>query len=656
MFRISRRKILPGLALLLIFSVLMVPGCGLRQAQTGSLSSRIVDADGNAVVNAEVFSIFREQEKVYSGLDGGFYLSELPAGLNNIVILHPDFALEERQIEIRSAETTVLETVRLDRSNAPNRISDIRVIARTESTATIRWLTYREVVCNIDYGLTQGYGQLARETRPSTEHELEITGLQSETLYHFRVQYIDENNISHYSYDYSFKTEPAYVPYPPGAISIQPIRAARTVEMTWGPATATSVTGYNIYRQEKGADWLLLTAQPLAANITSYVDSTAAAGTFARYAVVSVNQYIGESEKIMSSYVFIPGVVNRSVKIAYLDSPVTLNSDLVIAAGTTLEVEAGVEFMIGETDLAASGIDEARVEILVSGRLVMTGTAAMPVRFMPLNGSGRRDHWAGIKILSSDTGVSKLEYVEIAGCSSFGLDIEARRVELAALTLSYCENGLRMQGLRESPDLKKFRFNEITGTAFRVEACRKVSLSDSLFTSVENAVVCQAFDDEDQLIMHNTDIYCSGVGIQGIFGRSSITNILIVSPDSAAINLTDVLHLSENMIDHCTFDSLNGIIVGSGTVTIENNIVVNRNGYGNTGINNVSVLTPDYPFNNVFGFKTSYLGCGGGVGAVSLDPQFIGGNPFNYDLLPASSLNLQDRFGSEMGRYGDSRL
>ncbi|MEW6712421.1 MAG: hypothetical protein AB1403_21565, partial [Candidatus Riflebacteria bacterium] len=134
------------------------------------------------------------------------------------------------------------------------------------------------------------------------------------------------------------------------------------------------------------------------------------------------------------------------------------------------------------------------------------------------------------------------------------------------------------------------------------------------------------------------------------------TNILIVSPDSDAINLTDVLHLSENIIDHCTFDSLNGIIIGSGTVTIENNIVVNRNGYGNTGINNVSVLTPDYPFNNVFGFKTSYLGCGGGVGAVSLDPQFIGGNPFNYDLLPESSLNLQDRFGSEMGRYGDSRL
>lgn len=656
MFRINRRKLFPGLLLLLVLAAVLVPGCGLRQSQTGSLSSRIIDADGNAVVNAEVFSIFREQEKVYSGLDGGFYLAELPAGLNNIVILHPNFALEERQIEIRSAETTVLETIRLDRSNAPNRISDIRVIARSESSATIRWLTYREVVCNIDYGLTQGYGKLARETRPATDHEFELTGLLPETLYHFRVQYIDENNISHYSYDYSFKTEPAYVPYPPGAISIQPIRAAQTVEMTWGPATATSVTGYNIYRQEKGSDWLLLTAQPLAANITSYVDSTAAAGTFARYAVVSVNQFIGESEKIMSSYVFIPGVVNRSVKITYLDSPVILNSDLVIAAGTTLEVEAGVEFMVGEKDLAASGIDEARVEILVSGRLVMNGTAAMPARFLPLNGGGRRDHWAGIKILSSDTGVSKLEYVEIAGCSSYGLDVEAKRVELAALAFSYCENGLRMQGLRESLVLKNFRFNEITGTAFRVEACRKVNISDSVFTSVENAVICQASDDEDQLIMHNTDIYCSGVGIQGLFGRSSITNVLIVSPDGDAINLTDVLHISENVIDHCTFDSLNGIIIGSGTVKIENNIVVNRNGYGDTGINNVSVLTPDYPFNNVFGFKTRYLGCGGGVGAVSLDPQFIGGNPFNYDLLPESSLNLQDRFGSEMGRYGDSRL
>lgn len=656
MFPISRRKIVPAALLLLLIGVFFAPGCGMRSSQTGSLSSRIIDADGNAVMNAEVFSIFREAEKVYSGADGGFYLSELPAGLNNIVILHPDYLLEERQIEIQSDETTVLETIRLDKSNAPHKISNISVIETTSTSATIRWVTYRSVACNIDYGITRSYGGIFRETRPATEHEAELTGLSPETLYHFRVQYIDESSVSHYSYDYSFKTEPAYTPSAPQSIEILPIKAAQTVDIVWESATATSVVGYNLYRQEKDSDWLLLNSQPLAKTARSYADNTVNAGTFNRYAVVAVNQFVGESEKVISPMVFVPGVVNRSQKIAYLDSPVILNSDLLIAAGVTLEVEAGVVFRIGESDLAASGVDEKRVEIIVSGRLVLNGSEAMPVRFEPLNGGGRRDHWAGIRVLSSDTGVSKFSYVEIGSCSGYAIEVEARRLEMNAVRISYCESGLRLAGIRENLVLDSFSFNEISQIALKLEGCRRVNLSNSAMTGVEQAVVCAAAASEDQMIVENTDIRCLESGISGLAGRSTLKNVLIVCPDGVGVSYENVLHSLENYIDHCTIDAYNGIVIGSGTVSIENNIIVNRYRNGNIGINNLSVLTPDYQFNNVFGFSTRYQSCGGGIGAVSTDPEFIGGNPYNYDLLPQSSLNLQDRYGSEMGRYGVSKL
>jgi hypothetical protein len=643
-----------ALTALIIMSGLV--GCGLRQSKTGSLSSRIIDADGNAVMNAEVFSIFRESEKVYTAGDGGFYLSELPAGLNNIVVLHPDYALEERQIEIQANETTVIETIRLDRSNAPNKISNVAVIGVSSTTARLKWNTYRSVACNIDYGTTRSYGQIFREQRPATEHEVVLEGLSPETLYHFRVQYIDENAVSHYSFDYSFKTEDGYTPSPPLGISLLPIKAPGTVQIEWLPATASSVIGYNIYRSEKDQSWQLLNELPLSARTIDYIDFTARAGTFTRYAVVAVNEFIGESEKVISETVFVPGTVNENVSITWLDSPVILNSDLVIAASTMFTVEPGVEFRIGEKDMAGSGFDEQRVEIIVSGRLQLNGTTELPIRFVPFDGSMRRDHWAGIRILSSETGPARLSNVIMSGCSPFALNVEANRVELDTLSIAYSENAMRLSSIRESLNIDSMQFSNIQKQALIIESCRKITLSNSRFEDVAEGIVVSAGTTEDQLIVSNTDLKSTRVGVSGILGRSTIKNTLIVCSDGHGIKVSKALHASENYIDHCTIDAKNGIELASGSITIKNNIVVNRLSKGQVGINNTDVLTPSYEFNNIFGFAARYEGCGPGVGALRTDPLFLGGNPIDYRLRSDSPLNLQDEYGAELGRYGVSRL
>lgn len=653
---LTDKKIVPALlALLILFSIGML-GCGLRESQTGSLSSRIIDADGNAVLSAEIYSIFRESEKVFSSEDGGFYLAELPAGINNIVIIHPDYQIEERQIEILSDETTELESIRLDNSNAPHKISGIAVAETSSNTARIRWNTYRSVACNVDYGVTQSYGGIYREERAATEHEILLTGLSAETLYHFRVQYIDESSISHYSYDYSFKTEMGDRPSAPLSIDVLPIEAAGTVNVVWQAATASSVIGYNIYRMEKGGDWKLLNERPTSPRTVTYSDATANAGTFTKYAVVAVNEFIGESEKIISQSVFVPGVISGNLKIAYLDSPINLSSDLVIAAGTTLEVEPGVVFQIGEKDLSSTGMDEKRVEIIVSGRLVLLGTAENPVKFIPLNGSGSRDHWAGINILSSATGLSKLEYVQIFGCKGYSIEVEATRTEIKNINISYSENGLRLSGVREALVLDSCHFSEISETALKVESCRKVTVSNSMMRQVKSGIVSNATTKDDEIIVSNTDLYCVETGISGVFGRSTMKNALVVVPDGIGISMSNIIDVYGNFIDHCTIDASNGIEVASGVVTIENNVVINKSAIGVKGINNSSILTPAYQFNNVFGFKTLYEGCGPGVGGVSAEPEFTGGNPFDYNLLPRSPLNLQDKFGSELGRYGVTHL
>lgn len=652
-----RNLLLPATLLAIFVSLASLTGCGLRQSQTGSLHSRVVDASGNAVVNAEVFSIFAEREKVFSGLDGGFYLSELPAGINNIVILHQDFAIEERQIEIKSGESTVLDFIRLDKANAPDRISDVKVVKTASTSAEISWNTYKSVICNVEYGMTISYGCLIREQRASNEHHLVIDNLQPETLYHFRVQYLDENDASYYSYDYSFKTGNADMPSTPASLKIRPFTTLGTVEVEWQSAiSGFPAAGYNLYRQIKGGDWLKINETSIDARTFTYSDRAVPTGSFCRYAIRAVNNLGAESDATVSEMVFVPGVISQTTTLTIADSPIRLYSDLIVAAGASLVIEAGTEILVSETDSLAAGSDEQRVEITVQGRIEISGTAESPVVFAPLNGSGRRDHWAGIRILSSQTGISDISYVRLFGCSGYALDVSALNMRISNLEISYSQHGLRLDGIREVMNLSSCSFNEIASIALELKNCRRMTVENGLFSEVHTGIVTSTDKNEDQVIIKDCDIYADAVGIKGVWGRNRVIRTLVVSPEGTGIICDNILHSYDNYIDHVTIDARNGILVRAGNVTIQNNIVVDRFQNGSVGIENLTLLTPGYGFNNVYGFSENYRGCSGSTGALSIDPKFAAGNPYDYRLLSESTLKLQDIYGSEMGRYGVSRL
>ena len=656
MFLTERRVLLPATLAFLLFMAVLT-GCGLRQSQTGSLSSRVVDADGNAVVNAEVYSLFAEREKVLTSLDGGFYLSELPAGLNNIVILHSDFQTETHQVEIKSDDATVLEFIRLDKANAPNRISNVRVISVATTSASISWQTYRSVVCNVDYGTSIYYGSLYREQRPATEHTAVLSGLQPETLYHFRVQYLDADSASYYSYDYSFKTGDADRPQQPAAVRIMPFTSPSMVEIAWDPSPAGQpASGFIVYRQLKGQEWVRLNENTIDARVRSYVDQAAISGTFCRYAVAAVNGRGAASEMTVANMVFTPGVINGHLVIKAEDSPVRLSSDIIVAAGSSLTIEAGTEIQISDTDSLAAGADEKRVEIIVQGRLETRGTEASPVVFSPLDGSGRRDHWAGIRILSSLGGVSDINYTGMFGCSGFALDVSAENIKISHLSLAYSQHGLRLKGVREVLSLDGCKFSEIASVALDISNCRRISVLNNHFDKVHTGIKISTARADDQTIIDNTDIYAINTGIKGVFGRGRIINTLVVCPEGHGIECENTLSNYDNYIDHVTVDAMNAVIITAGNIAVQNSIFANRLQKGQTGISCATGLAPEFNYNDVYGFTTPYAGCAGGTGSTGIDPKFSGGNPFKYTLMADSTLKLQDSFGSEMGRYGVSRL
>ncbi len=656
MFLTDRRFLLPTLLVSLIFMALMT-GCGLRQSQTGSLSGRVVDADGNAVVNAQIYSLFAEKEKVLSGLDGGFYLSELPAGLNNIVILHDDFQTETHQIEIKSDDTTVVDLIKLDQAGKTSRISNVRVVGVASTSAVVAWQTLRSVACNVDYGTSVYYGSLLREQRPATEHTAVLSGLLPETLYHFRVQYLDESAASYFSYDYSFRTADADRPQKPAAIRILPFTSPSIVELEWDAATSgLPASGFIIYRQLKNGVWTRLNETPVDEAARAYADQAAVSGGFCRYAVAAVNSLGAESELTVSEMVLVPGVIASHMVIETTDSPVRLNSDLIVAAGTSLTIQAGTEIQIGDSDSLQTGSDEEKIEIIVQGRLEIQGTAEAPVVFSPMNGSGKRDHWAGIRILSSLGGVSDLNHVKLFGCKGYALEVNAESVRISNISVAYSNFGLLLDGVREVMSLDNCSFSEIASVALDIRNCRRMIVDNSLFSTVHTGISVKTLKTDDQTIIRNTDIYASNTGIKGLFGRSRILNTLVVCPEGAGIVCENTLSTFDNYIDHVTVDALNGIAIYNGVFNIQNSIVANHNQKGLVGISCGTGLIPEYTYNDVFGFSTAYQGCSGGTGSIAIDPKFAAGNPYDYSLMADSTLKLQDSYGSEIGRYGVSRL
>lgn len=654
MFRTKRKLFVPAFLLAVLLLTAFMTGCGSRQSNTGGFKSRLIDDKGDAVINAKCFSLFNDSEIVYSGLDGSFRLSELPAGLNNIVIQHQDFALEQYQAEVKSDQETVVDFIRLDRLKASNRITNVKVGVVSSTTAEINWQTYKDLACNIHYGTTVSYGSVARDEHPTQTHYYVLTNLEPETLYHFKIQYLDEGLNSYSSYDYSFKTTSAEAPDKPTSVMIRPMTQLGVVDLAWTvPAHADSVRGYNIYRQNKGGSWKRVNGIVVADGL-SYSDIEAESGVFCRYAVTAVNGLGAESDMAYTDLTFVPGVVKNDIVITKSDSPVKLTADLIVPQGVNMVIEAGSEIQISEKDSFKSGSDVDRVEIVVHGTLTVNGTENEKVNFSPLDGSGSRTHWAGITILSTTTGVSAVRNANIFGCSGYALKVSAKNVAASGLSVKHSVCGLCFDSVKEKLEVADCVIDDIASIAVSINKCYHITLKDSKIT--DSYIGVQNFTDNllHQTYIRNTDIYADTYGITGVFGVSTIANVLVVSP--VGLNYSNILNTAGNIVDHVTVDARKAIVVENGILQVKNNILANTDYAGEVGItNNNSYYIPTYNYNNIYGFAKDCVGCVIGTDSIRVDPVFIGGSPFDYRLNNASLLLINDDCGNELGRYGNSK-
>jgi hypothetical protein len=88
-------------------------------------------------------------------------------------------------------------------------ISDIGVLAITQTSATVTWSTDERATSLVEYGTTANYGMSSvLDTNLVTSHSVALTGLTADTRYHFRVKSSDSSGNWATSGDATFDTSP----------------------------------------------------------------------------------------------------------------------------------------------------------------------------------------------------------------------------------------------------------------------------------------------------------------------------------------------------------------------------------------------------------------------------------------------------------------
>jgi RHS repeat-associated protein len=163
-------------------------------------------------------------------------------------------------------------------------ISNVAVVGITTSGATINWTTNYNSDSQVEYGLTTGYGQLAPVTpNPAlvTAHSQALSGLTSDTEYHYQIRSKDSAGNLAVSGDLTFRT---------GSLVISTVAAGG---VTTSGATITWTTNGNSDSQvEYGVDTgygqlAPVTPNPALVTAHSQVLSGLTAGTVYHYRVKS---------------------------------------------------------------------------------------------------------------------------------------------------------------------------------------------------------------------------------------------------------------------------------------------------------------------------------------------------------------------------------
>jgi phosphodiesterase/alkaline phosphatase D-like protein/ribosomal protein S27E len=188
-------------------SILINGGAGCTTSAAVSLSLAASDADPSSGLWAMQFSgdgVIWSEWVPYAAQAS--YIIPVPDGPKTVYFRVKDHA--------GNTADAVNASIMLD--STPPFISNVKVVAITDKSAIITWITDEDADSGVDYGLTTAFGTSKTDPEFASEHSIALTDLAASTTYHFQVHSRDRiGNAPAYAGPFDFATAAAPDTAPP---------------------------------------------------------------------------------------------------------------------------------------------------------------------------------------------------------------------------------------------------------------------------------------------------------------------------------------------------------------------------------------------------------------------------------------------------------
>lgn len=170
---------------------------------TGMLKGFIKTSSGTAIYPATVTI----QGKSTKNSGTGFYgFVDLTPGTYTVTASAPGYVANSAQVTITEGVVTTQDII-LGVDNTPPVITNVETKNVWGTNAQVVWDTNEPATSQVEYGLTQSYGnQTAEDNQLVTDHTVQLVNLTQNTLYHYRVKSRDGAGNLATSSDYTFTT------------------------------------------------------------------------------------------------------------------------------------------------------------------------------------------------------------------------------------------------------------------------------------------------------------------------------------------------------------------------------------------------------------------------------------------------------------------
>jgi hypothetical protein len=594
-----------------IFLLIGITGC-LKSSSSvkGNVTGKVYDSNGKVLAKARV-EVYGTSHAVLTDELGRYTITGVEPGQKKLVATFDNKSVV-KIVEIPLGDT--LEGADLTFSvvdGLPPVITDVQTQNPGENSIEIVWKTNEPADSNVDYALgpigLSPYTMIASDSSMVMDHKLTLSGLIPGRTYHFRIRSFDFERNEGVSSDYQFATPTGAAPAVPANFAISAPTEMERVVITWNSNNESDLAGYNLYRSESSVGpFTRVNANPIASTVgsTTYQDEGLKIAVKYYYQLKAVDVAGNESPSTQTLSVVTPGTLAENRTWMLAESPYLLQGDIRIRGGAVLTVEPGVEIKFTQKDSLPDSQGSTMTDLIVQGGLMAVGSENRRIVFTSAESFPKKSNWGGIKFIGTNQAENLLRYA----------------------TVMFADEGVKSDG--STPSVENSEFG-LCG----------VGMNLGLSTALN--------------IRYNVIRDCD-IGI--VSSNSNIRNNLLVD------NQTGIAVLGNDFIENNTIDCLIGVQVDAGNPVIRNNIIAYT---GSTraiyGINQTMALaTPTVSFNDVFNYTYSFNGTNGtGTANIELDPLFVGGVPYSYQLQSVANGNASDspcltagEGNTQQGRYG----